>query len=481
MPTQEQMDELAKKGTIRPETAQDFSRWGSATMAPDELVVDAAPEPKEPPKPTRTTKGPIALTEEAGQAQQDAIIKQGYLGQQAQGQMADVLSQAEVDYEAKSIEQEIEQEREQKALSKQLQTAEEAEKRKLYFNGSPDQVAAAEQMLQSNDPKVRDRGHALLNRYKTTDSGKIYGDSTWRKVLAGISIGLGAFGSSVKGTKNPALEIINQAADAEVNKQMEGRSALGELAKEQRGLYDDMYGVYQDKEEARLASKNAILEGAERKVRIIGEQAKGSMMAAKAEEQAAALRAEIEKNKEALRVSQANRHRNAFEMNLKKVAASREPQREMLKDATEEKFTNAQTLLQMLDELESAKGDETQLENVFLKYVPDSEAKDYESLRKLFTAQLRKNLSGAAFTEAEAKDYLSMVPESSSFAGTAAGKFRALRGMIERDFQNRVSNYGRRRDVSAYEEYLASRDKARAQAQPSEVDEVAKRLGLVAR
>ena len=101
------------------------------------------------------------------------------------------------------------------------------------------------------------------------DPERFYGGSVGKRVLAGISIALGSFGSALTGQRNYALDIINKAIDDDIAAQREGIQKLGAQASLQRQFMQDIRQRFQDEDQAQLAQKAALIETAQMKIRQI--------------------------------------------------------------------------------------------------------------------------------------------------------------------------------------------------------------------
>ncbi len=101
------------------------------------------------------------------------------------------------------------------------------------------------------------------------DPDRFYGGSVGKRVLAGISIALGSFGSALTGQRNYALDIINKAIDDDIAAQREGIQKLGAQASLQRQFMQDIRQRFQDEDQAQLAQTAALIEATQMKIKQI--------------------------------------------------------------------------------------------------------------------------------------------------------------------------------------------------------------------
>lgn len=102
--------------------------------------------------------------------------------------------------------------------------------------------------------------------------------STGEKVLAGIGLFLGAFGSN----GNKAANIISDAITQDINVQKANIDQKGKGLSNERSLYNDMYAAYKDKDAAEAATRLAMLNNAQVKAQAIGARYQGPEAKAKA-------------------------------------------------------------------------------------------------------------------------------------------------------------------------------------------------------
>lgn len=118
--------------------------------------------------------------------------------------------------------------------------------------------------------------------------------STGEKVLAGIGLFLGAFGSN----GNKAANIIQDAITQDINIQKANIDQKSKGVTAQRSLYNDMYATYKDKDAADAATRMAYLNNAQMKVQAMGARYQGQEAKAKAMSMMGEL--EVKKNEAAL-------------------------------------------------------------------------------------------------------------------------------------------------------------------------------------
>lgn len=102
--------------------------------------------------------------------------------------------------------------------------------------------------------------------------------STGEKVLAGIGLFLGAFGSN----GNKAANIISDAITQDINVQKANIDQKSKGLGSERSLYNDMYAAYKDKDAAEAATRLAMLNNAQVKAQALGARYQGAEAKAKA-------------------------------------------------------------------------------------------------------------------------------------------------------------------------------------------------------
>ncbi len=102
--------------------------------------------------------------------------------------------------------------------------------------------------------------------------------STGEKVLAGIGLFLGAFGSN----GNKAANIIGDAITQDINVQKANIDQKSKGLGSERSLYNDMYAAYKDKDAAEAATRLAMLNNAQVKAQALGARYQGAEAKAKA-------------------------------------------------------------------------------------------------------------------------------------------------------------------------------------------------------
>lgn len=98
--------------------------------------------------------------------------------------------------------------------------------------------------------------------------------SSGQKALMGISLALGALGSSYTGKDNKALGIIQKAIADDIQIQKAEIAKLGDTVTMKRNLLQDMRAMFDDERDAEDAAKIAMLDGAKIKLQQIAAQYK---------------------------------------------------------------------------------------------------------------------------------------------------------------------------------------------------------------
>ena len=123
---------------------------------------------------------------------------------------------------------------------------------------------------------------------KTVDPAKWYHDrGTGGTIAAAIAMGLGAFGSSLTGGPNAALEIIQGAIRDDIDAQKQNIATAGRGLEAQHGLLADMRQRFGDERDAELATEAALLRRAatqaqqrEAEARAAGAEPEGELASA---------------------------------------------------------------------------------------------------------------------------------------------------------------------------------------------------------
>lgn len=103
------------------------------------------------------------------------------------------------------------------------------------------------------------------------DPDRYFGGSTGKRLLAGLAIAFGEVGRAMTGSQtNSALNIINNAIEADVLAQKENRAALGQKATAQRQILSDLRTRFKDEDDALLAQKVIATTKAQQKIAEIG-------------------------------------------------------------------------------------------------------------------------------------------------------------------------------------------------------------------
>lgn len=147
------------------------------------------------------------------------------------------------------------------------------------------------------------RSQAAVDRATggTVDPDRMLGHGvTASRVTAAIAVGLGAIGAALANTPNFALQIITNAIDKDIEAQKANLANRAGGAEMQRGLYRDMLAEFGDERQAEAATRAAMLQAAEMKIRAAAATAGGAQAAAHGEVMATGIELEAQKFKNEL-------------------------------------------------------------------------------------------------------------------------------------------------------------------------------------
>jgi len=154
-----------------------------------------------------------------------------------------------------------------------------------------------------------------IEDYSSTkiEPGRLWANaSTGDKIVAGIGLFLGAFGSG----GNKAVEVIDRAIQTDIDAQKANLQAKGESIRMQRGVFADMVTRFGDERQAEEASRNIYYKIAESKLRSMAAKFSGPDALAKAERAIGELQTRSAE-------SQANLHMKAEELQLQRESLRR--------------------------------------------------------------------------------------------------------------------------------------------------------------
>lgn len=168
----------------------------------------------------------------------------------------------------------------------------EAAKQDMLRQQQIDKMQADQQdALNDAQAKYQDAVNSFANM--KVDKNRLWGNmSSNDKVLAGIGMFLGAFGS---GDTNQAVKVINDAIDRDIQEQEATIKLKGADVANRRGILGDMMSRFQDERQAKYAAKAAYLDNAKFEIQKYASQYTGTTVAAKAAE--AIGKIEVERSK----------------------------------------------------------------------------------------------------------------------------------------------------------------------------------------
>ena len=104
--------------------------------------------------------------------------------------------------------------------------------------------------------------------------------STGNKILAAISLGLGAFGAALTGGENTAMKIINSAIDRDIEIQKADINKKGDAVQNSRNLLADLTKKFGDERVAEAMTRRLLLESALRQNNITAAKFQGPLIQA---------------------------------------------------------------------------------------------------------------------------------------------------------------------------------------------------------
>jgi hypothetical protein len=129
-----------------------------------------------------------------------------------------------------------------------------------------ERVAHERERLKAADTAESDYRRAVTEfSAREVDPAKWYHDrGTGGTIAAALAMGLGAFGASLTGGPNTAVQIISDAINADIDAQKSNIATAGKGLEAQRGLLGEMRARFGDERQAEAAAKAAIFDQAAR-------------------------------------------------------------------------------------------------------------------------------------------------------------------------------------------------------------------------
>lgn len=138
---------------------------------------------------------------------------------------------------------------------------------------------------------------------KTVDPAKWYHDrGTGGTIMAAIAMSLGAFGASLTGGENTAVQLITDSINADIDAQKENIATAGKGLEAQEGLLAQMRERFGDERMAESATRAALLENARLKAEQLEQQARASGAPIEGELASARLKMEAAQENQRLRM-----------------------------------------------------------------------------------------------------------------------------------------------------------------------------------
>ena len=301
---------------------------------------------------------------------------------------------------------------------------------------------------------------------REVDPAKWYHDrGTGGTIAAALAMGLGAFGSSLTGGPNTAVQIISDAINADIDAQKSNIATAGKGLEAQRGLLGEMRVRFGDERQAEAAAKAAIFDQAARDAVAMEAQAEANGAPAQGQRASALLGMAAAEYQQKLRGEAADRVTTsrsvsagggggggrrgsiggaggaaAFEIpgtvisDPTRVSALRPTDRAAVADGVAGLLSFRDGIDRML-EMRRQHG----------RTIPGSEAdvRGNALQRRMVTALSRISNAGT-INGAERVDYAQQLPEPGAWGPNIEARLNELRATTERDMQNTlyVNGYG---------------------------------------
>lgn len=285
------------------------------------------------------------------------------------------------------------------------------------------------------------------------DSGKLWADmGTGNRILAAISLGLGALGAAKDGN-NSAADIINKAIDRDIEVQKANINKQGQALTAQRGAYADLVAKIGDEETARLAMHNLGIDAAVKQL--------DAVLASNADQQ---VKLNAQRQKDTLLMEQANnkakalaRTKSSVEDTVTTEAAMKMPEVPLASETERKTVADLDLTIKNLDKMEKNMQeyyDEFQKGPNFAEKWLNDKAKlmgwdsvDISRLQRMENEMLTvkiKQLSGVAAGEKEVERIRDLLPLLTQNPAAFMDGIRQIRRdtiMEAKDRRQQMKNY----------------------------------------
>lgn len=170
----------------------------------------------------------------------------------------------------------IQSEKEKVGLFKDLQAT---------MQSAQNQAAQAEAKRQEILQKQNEELQKSIDDFRgqKVDAGKFMNQSTGNKILAAISMGLGAMGASMTKQPNYALEIIQNSINNDIAAQKANIDQTGNLVNAKRGIISDLRQRFGDERQAEAAQRMMYLDNTKMQIEQLAAGTKSKEVQANAQ------------------------------------------------------------------------------------------------------------------------------------------------------------------------------------------------------
>lgn len=228
------------------------------TQSPIEspVMADGTPTPLNGPEPVEVTQQPaISVPPQVQQSKEETTTEQKVIDPKA-------LKQIET---TQKVSNDLMHEQGRLATESAKTEAEQKRAEALKYQEFNRQEEQKRQDVQIEADKRQRELDATINEFSNSkvDSNRLWANSsTGNKILAGVSLALGALGAGFNGGKNNSVDIIERAIDRDIEEQKANIANKGQAAQQARGAYAEFLNKTGDERASRLATFNLGLEAA---------------------------------------------------------------------------------------------------------------------------------------------------------------------------------------------------------------------------
>jgi hypothetical protein len=372
--------------------------------------------------------------------------------------------------------------RKAQSMERAKQEVTEAKKDARYFGLDRDERKRLEDIVSDESRSDRERAQAKskLQSAQDIDPDRALGGAGG-KVMAAIAMALGAYGSSINGGPNHAMQIINAAIDRDIQSQLERKrsrekgidDARQEMSDERTLFADEMVEMDRMRVRALEATKMK-LERTDSQLQSVEQKSKLQQLNAQIDQQQAAMVERIATadyqntmsevgTVAALRGQQdaAAMQRYQAESGMIAAALKAESEGKSLVARQASELGDLDAAEKLVGELEGKFRSHTGKGSILSQWFPMTGANEYNQALTAVARQLALSIEGTANKDS-VNHYRKMLGSAATDKGTAAANFANMRRNIKRVREGRVGafqqtgyNTGEIRGRSEIEDTLA--------------------------